>query len=345
MKKRILALLFAIIVAVPCFCGCSCSSLSTLSFINAFYGKSDGTAANAPNAGYKETLVYDVTYDDEKKDSSIEKDYLDFGFSEGKYTSTLEIIQSIPEKYKDKFSLPESGSRNIYKLETELTIKSEYKTGGSTYENTDTITSVVFFNSCEYAFTPIYSETHSKYLAVYASSGSATIKVAESNNSVTYNDSKYTVTAKNAVYDLGTENPTFSETEKTYDYESRTLIDNAQLLFVLRNAEIDEEGSLNLPVVSVGYGEYKTLLVNNSAETQRDVTVNGEKKNITVKNLTFAINGQNDSGVSQSVVIQKNSAENDRAWLVSYVEPLIIQNSPTRLGSLVYELKEATYNK
>lgn len=342
MKKRILALLFAIIVVVPCFCGCSCSSLSTLSFINAFYGKPDGTAANAPNAGYKETLVYDVIYDDEKKDSSISKDYLDFSFSEGKYTTTLEIIQSIPEEYKDKFIPPENS--NIYKLETKFTINTKYETGGSTYENTDEITSAVFFNSCESSFTPIYSETHSKYLAVYASSGSATIKVAESNNSVSYNDSKYTVTAKNAVYDLGTENPTFDESEKTYDYESRTLIDNAQLLFVLRNAEIDEEGSLSLPVVSVGYGEYKTLLVKNSAETQRDVTVNGEKKNITVKNLTFAINGQNDSGVSQSVVIQKNSAENDKAWLVSYVEPLIIQNSPTRLGSLVYELKEATYN-
>lgn len=339
MKKRFLALLLAIIVVVPCFCGCSCSSLNTLSFTNAFYGSD----ANKPRAGYKETLVYDVTYSDAKKDSSLTKDYLDFSFSDGKYTSTLEIYQEIPEAYVGKFTPPADGTRNLYKLETEFSIKSHYVGGGKTYDNDDKITSVVFFNSCDYSFTPIYSETHAKYAAVYSSNGSALIKIAESNNSITYNDSNYTVKAKNAVYDLGDENPNFTETEKSYDYESRTLIDNAQLLFSLRNASIEEEGSLSLPVVSVGYGEYKTLLVKNTAETQRTVKVNDEEKTITVKNLTFAISSQNDSGVSQTVVIQKNIAENEKAWLVSYSEPLIMQNSAVRLGALDYELKQATY--
>lgn len=86
----------------------------------------------------------------------------------------------------------------------------------------------------------------------------------------------------------------------------------------------------------------------NKAQNERTVkiTVNGEEKeeNIKVNNLSYSVAAKNESGASQTAVIQASgTAIPNKAFLILYAEPLIAQNSAVKLGTLLYTLKEATF--
>lgn len=351
MKKRLIALICAAIAVVPCFCGCSCSSMDALSFINAFNGGTDSTTSSAPSVGYSETLVYDVQYVDKdengyfEKDESL-KDLLSIEESNGTYTSVLEVISSVPKDVV-KSDIDCSNDTAFYKLTTDLTIEAKYVSGGKEYNHEDYVRSTVYFRSCSFSFAPLYSKTESCYTMVYSNGKEApTINLATFFSEISYNKEEYSVTTAGKSFNHGEEQPALSDAAQTksYKYQSRRVIDNAQLLFILRNAAIAEGSSINLPVVSAGYGEYKNLTVKNSSNTQRTVTINGKEDKMPVSNVSYSINENNASGATQTVAVQNAATENNayKALLVLYTEPLIVQNSATKIGTLEYTVKEVT---
>lgn len=351
MRKKIISCLCAIIFALPLFGGCGCSSLNALAFTTAFYG--EGSSAPAP--GYKETLVYDVVYENSqdyfKKDSSVKDDVLTFEFTDGKYVSVLEVLSSKPQEIATDIAL--GADFAVYKLSTELSVHVKYKVAAGEFERTDSIKSVSYFYSG--ALAPLYSETTSSYTNVYLGQKEATLRIFDSESKIFYNSSEYTVKKDFVNYDFADDTdekrPTVSGTnftEKTYEYESRTVIDNAELLFALRNVVVEEEKSISVPTVAAAYGESKPLSVRNKAQNERTVkiTVNGEEKeeNIKVNNLSYSVAAKNESGASQTAVIQASgTAIPNKAFLILYAEPLIAQNSAVKLGTLLYTLKEATF--
>ncbi len=346
MKKRLISIICALCFAVPALSGCSCSSLSALTFNSAFCGGS------LPLPGYTETLTYNVNYVNSSeyfaKSSEITDDKLSMNFTDGKYISKLEVLGAIPTDVVTDINIPADFSR--YKLETELSIKVKYTTPDGDFERTDKIKSLTYFYST--ALAPLYSKTTSSYTSVYNTNSGLTLKVVDAENEIFYNAEEYTVKQNYTIHDFEQASKDGSAildadngSEKTYEYESRTVIDNSELLFALRNVAIAEESSSNIPVVSAVYGEYKTLAVNNRSQNEQSVTlnVNGEQKTETIKvnNLYYSVNSKNESGASQKLVVQASGTEIPNLALpILYAEPLIIQNSSYKLGTLLYTLSE-----
>ncbi len=352
MKKRLISIICALCLTIPALSGCGCSSLSTLTFNSAFC---EGGALPLP--GYTETLIYNVDYVNSSeyfsKDSEIPDDQLTMKFTDGKYVSKLEVLGAKPSNVATDIEI--SADYSIYKLETELSVKVKYTTANGNFERTDKINSLCYFYSA--ALAPLYSKTTSSYTSVYNTNDGITLKVTDVESEISYNATEYTVKQNYGIHDfeqaskdgsaiLENGNPT----GKTYDYESRTVIDNAELFFALRNVVIAEESTSYLPVVSAVYGEYKTLAVNNSSQNEQSVTVkiNGEQKTETIKvnNLYYSVSSKNESGASQKLVIQASGSTIPNLSLpVLYAEPLIIQNSSYKLGTLLYTLSEVEIKK
>ena len=369
MKKRILAVIAAAMFTLPALGACGCSSLDSLSFSGAAVGSD-------VKPGYSEKCVYSVTYEDSsdyyKKDDSVTDDYLKFvigsvpdGAPEntapaGTYTTLLEVSSFNAQNFETDI-VPYEGAL-VYKLTTELSLPVRYVTADGEFSRTDYIRSESFFYSN--AFAPICSNTRSSYTCVYIdeSNGAKTarLRILDSYSSISYNEKSYKVITDFTYYgfdkdndadrpSVDNDNRTENFSEKTFEYESKTVIDNADLLFALRNVNVEESKSVNIPVVAANYGEYQTLSVTNKANNSKDVTVkvNGEEKSerINVMNLSYSINSQNKSGTSQKVVVQTSgSSVPDRALLLEYAEPLIAQGSPVKVGTLVYRLTEVSFS-
>lgn len=344
MKKRFLAIICAVLLVCPLLNACGCSSLDALSFNSDIFGGS------TPAPGYKETATYVVEYknssDYYEKDESVTDDILTLDFTNGTYTTELEVLTGIPSTVKTDIEL--SSSTAVYKLTTKLSIDVNYTAtkAGKSVARTDTIDSEVYFYSS--AFAPLYSKTTSSYTCI---SGSDDVKfsIIDSKSEITYNSSKYTVSKDYAKYDASGEKVEIDGTNLTtndYKYDSKTLIDNAELLFCLRGLTVAEESTVSIPTVSSGYGEYKALSVKNTAEGEKEVAIklNGEDKTATVKvkNLSYAISSTSSSGVSQKLVVQNgaNDVIGSNALLLEYAEPLTVYGSYVKLGTLLYTLKE-----
>ena len=146
------------------------------------------------------------------------------------------------------------------------------------------------------------------------------------------------------------------EKTQTKNYTQKTVIDNAQLLFAIRNVELAEDASSALPTVSASYGAPKTLTVKNNGDTQKTLRKGGENSftyngqeladnelEIAVKDYSFYLNTTNDAGTPQYLLIQKSASASGKlpakALIIEYVEPLSIYGSFQRLGALVYTIK------
>ena len=344
MKKRFLAIVCAVILTFPLLNACGCSSLDALSFNSDIFGGS------TPAPGYKETATYSVEYKDSseyyEKDDSVSDDVLTFNFSNGKYTTELEVLTGKPATVGSDIEL--SSNTAVYKLTTKFSLDVSYaatKTGKKV-ERTDTIDTEVYFYSS--AFAPLYSKTISSYTCV-SGSDDVEFSIIDSKSEITYNASKYTVSKDYAKYFADGETAEIDGTNLTtndYKYDSKTLIDNVELLFCLRALTVAEESSVSLPTVSSGYGEYKSLTVKNTADGEKEIAIklNGEEKSgtVKVKNLSYAINSTTSSGVSQKVVVQNGASDiiGSHALLLEYAEPLTVYGSYIKLGTLLYTLTE-----
>ncbi len=365
MRKKISAVLLAALLSLTFLAGCSCSSgRSQLGFNNAFHGGGEtGDRSKNPPIGYTETLVYEVVSSDKgydyEKDASITDDLLRCEIK-GEYTVTLEVKNSLPTEITDDFSTDIEIGNWVYTLHTELTLNVKYDLNSKnaddaiSYEHKDVIDSEIYFLPFSESYAPIYSETKSEYTVVSFGNDAATLSAVESFSKIKYYQSSYEITSGTVQYSVSTatnadvKDLKDVEQTKSYDYSYKTVIDNAELLFAIRNIKVDVDSTFNLPTVSPAYGEATDLAVKNVQEFDDDAnfTYNGADYNgkIKVKELAYYVNSQNNRGSKQLVYVQKSGITIgdetvDRALPVKMVSPLFAYGSFSYLGSLVYSLK------
>ena len=374
MKKKFLSIL-ALIVAAAMLLG-GCSGATPLSFTNAFYASS-GT----PEVGYNETVVYTVKnvndYDGLVKDEQITDQLIKYNI-EGTFTTQLTVMNRLPDAYSQQITtdldFSGEGRQHIYYYKTTLDIYATYTVGGeySNYTDAanvvdngdgsktyhDVIVSESFFFTSSQSLSPIWSNTDSRYTyltSTSAENGQSKINVitVESKSSTTYNSTNYTITSSYVMAGMVDEK---IEKTQTKNYTQKTVIDNAQLLFAIRNVELAEDASSALPTVSASYGAPKTLTVKNNGDKQKTLRKGGENSftyngqeladnelEIAVKDYSFYLNTTNDAGTPQYLLIQKSASASGKlpakALIIEYVEPLSIYGSFQRLGALVYTIK------
>lgn len=349
MKKflmTVLSVCLALVLTVVSGCSCAgCNGATLLEFNNYFLGES---VTGDATVGYTETLTYKVKSADNYKTTNLEKsseikDDVALYSYEGTYTVTLSVINavSLPAEITTNIDLE---GKTVYHLISDLQIASTYTVNGDyaegyqneTTENgnvlyNDYVKSEVYFLGSGYSFAPIWSTTEQSYSYLLLGS-KANVEVTKSKNTIAYNKGSYKIQKY--------ENDEVVDSSN-HGYDYRSLIDNAQLLFAIRNTDIKKDGSYSAPTVSSAFGSAKTILIKNKSETTETVVINGSSKSVPVKNLTYAVNSQYNTGASHHVLLQK-SATNDldfHSYVIEYAAPLVAYGSFASMGAMVYTLE------
>lgn len=325
MKKRHLLITMAILLCLF-FC-CGCTDQDPLAFKKNFY-----EGDNEPNSGYTETLKYDVTF------SPVESYKDKLSFKNGSLTTTLKVIPSIESvsEIADNDILKErpSGAETVYYYKTEFKINPTYS--GISYDKLDTIVTECYFCSQRLSYAPIYS-TYTAHYSMYASTAQ---EVGEL-------DVKCTINYSTKYYIVNTDIDGEQETTQ-YKYKFQSVIDNNQLLFIVRNIAVDQKTTLNLPVVSLSYGSPKKLAFKDDSQITytNAVNYNGKTQNaIAVQNLSFSISDASAQGLGQNVYIQTKQDDIPfNAVLCKYVAPLLDYSGFANIGNLEYNLTSVSFN-
>ncbi len=373
MKKRIFSVIALMLACLFVFSACDgCFAPQELVFTTAF---NNGDTAEDPTSGYKETLTYNVeyqeTYDSIFTDSNLkakkESGELVYEFSNGKYVSTLKVLKNFSEANLEFKSDIVDGLENnevrIYHLHTNFSIDVEYKIGDKTYTGVDTIVSDSYFCKSSLSYAPIYSKTTASYTNLIYTSNPYLAKY-DSESEIKYNKNNYTLnfTTLVSIPTYDGEEPTDNQTPltpkvetSTYDYKFKTIIDNSQLLFALRNFNVTDDNTSSIPVVTSNYGKAVSLAINNPKQKSTisfsrsplSVTIDNESsaynEDVEVKNYRFYKNTKNETGATQYIFIQNNVEDSSLPYnslLVRYVEPLITHGSFAPMGALVYTLEK-----
>lgn len=336
MRKFIITLICTFTALIVCLAGCSCSEKQTLNFNSDFY---NANTKSDPPAGYKETLTYKVEYSENYSEGISKSEHLNtvgFKFYDGVYVSTLETLSALPEGITSDIvaDLP-SNAKTVYKLTTKLSITCEYSGCASgNGKHNDIIESVVYFCSSSFSYAPIYSELKVDNSVLLFSNENSVVERLVATRTTSYDKTSYTLVEK------------VDDVTKTtdYDYKFATVIDNAQLLFALRNIDVSVDSSFYLPTVSYAYGEAKDLRVDGKSQTTVPVEITKDGVLITdemsLNNLSFMVNDSTKAGMSQYVSVQKSRSDKIafNSLLYSYAEPLMSYGNILPMGYLVYTL-------
>lgn len=362
MKKRIICLALASAFALGIFGGCG-NKKSPLSFNNAFslYSTEDvGYTDKDPSVGYKEKLSYSVKNSDKdypfKKDNSISNEEITFSL-EGTYTAALEVIAGFPAEISTDIVKPDTAA--VYHYTTEFNVSVDYtfpKNPENNYSHDDVIKTETYFLPFGESFVPVYSKAENDYTNVNLSSSKFCLAV-KSRTEVFYNSASYTMSTRAVEYKTTDTAKNLDDCElktNSYEYSAKTVIDNSQLIFALRNINLAVDATYIVPTVAAVYGEATDLIVKNKQEFTEHISgvgykLNGAEKtvdgDIALKEMTYSVNSTKNSGTSQYVYVQKGAVKNgDEVLLPSIavpyriVSPLIGYGSFTYLGSLVYSL-------
>lgn len=366
MRKKLSAVILSALLSLTFLVGCS-SGKSVLVFNNAFMGGGEtGVVAKDPPEGYYETLSYKVFSSDKdyayKKDSSIKDDVLRYEIA-GTYTAALKVEKALPEEIAGAVNTDITLGGKVYKITTELKLAAKYYLSSKnaedapSYEHEDVISSEIYFLPFSESYAPIYAKSESDYTVVSFGKDAAALSAVKSFSEVKYYGGSYEIASRAVQYAVPTATSADvknleDEELKTarYDYAYKTVIDNAELLFAIRNVKVDVDSTFNLPTVSPAYGEATDLAVKNLQEYDDDSNFKYNTADfsgkIKVKELAYYVNSQNNTGSRQLVYVQKSEVKNgeetvipDRALPVKMVSPLSAYGSFSRLGSLVYVLE------
>jgi hypothetical protein len=140
-------------------------------------------------------------------------------------------------------------------------------------------------------------------------------------------------------------------TTTNHEYEFKTLIDNAQLLFALRNLEVLEGSPRSVYVSSSAYKEQTDLAIyfeKSTTESTDGLMVNGTAltEDIKLDMSKFRVNSAKNSGNEQYVFIQSEASEGtlkNNAYMFKYVQPLVCYGTFEFMGSLEFTLKTITH--
>ena len=358
MKTKFLAVITGIIIILTSLSGCSCSSMTILEFNHNFYG----TESNLPS-NYTEVCEYDVYLDDEGVNSSIKDNLPKIS---GKLVTTFESSSTMKDKLKNLLKdtpsdlLDDANTRgvDVYRFATDFSvsvqhecIKSDNNIEGINY---DTIKTEVYFFSQGASYAPIYTTTSYNYTSFAINEENSACAVIFSKCSTLYQKNKYTLTESYAQNQADLDKEKNIST-KTINYTYKTLVDNAQLLFLVRNMDVLKDTNSYLPTVSYQYDEAKELMFMNlgsnatGADFSVDYTLNQNLINCNksiLKTIAFKINSQYNSGALQSFSVQEKEATETegslpfKSLLYKYEKPLLEYSSNTSIGTLVHELKK-----
>ena len=348
MKRFFVGLLSLLLALSLLVMGAGCTTTSPLSFNNTF------SSSTEDPTGYKEEATYTVNYLDNyqniiKKDKALDN-YASFEFSNGTYQTVLQTItkSALPEYVQSDITLdlPENAT-TIYKYTTKFEIDAKYTIDGTDYEyKKDTIETETYFCSYRLSFAPLYTKTVSGYTTLMLSQATATISSGASVCQTTYNKTSYTMDKKYYIgRDLTQLSSEFliSESQDEYEYTYKTIVDNTQLLFILRNIAVQEETNYNLPTVSYQYGQSKYLscLNTNFSSQSFNLTYNGKAitSQLPVANYTVSLsNGLNSGMPMYAQVLKEKTGEINGLITLSYVQPLICYGDMYCMDVLEYSL-------
>ncbi len=348
MKKKLFSVLALLLTSVFALSGCY--ALPELSFSNSFCGGS-GSRDDDPQTGYTEILEYNVNYEETAEgltvDSSLKnnKDFK-FEYSNGKFVSTFKVLSSFPKTLSsDIIDNLNNDQKQAYYLSTEFSIDVKFEIGKDTFTHTDRIISETYFCGPTLAYAPVYSKTITDYTNLFFSSFIAPVPI-KTVSEIKYSKSDYIIDFKL------NEEPNKITKEK---YSYKTIIDNNQLLFILRNFTVEAEKVSSIPIVTAIYKEPTALAINNFTA----VTITPKKDNpitynfspitegIATNHYRFYKNDLNARGSIQHLFIQskmENSNLPYKALPMRYVEPLTTYGSYLPMGSLVYNLIDVSIN-
>ena len=343
--KRFLICAFSIIMALltALLGGCSCSGCVEnfpLAFTNDFLG---GGTNDAPS-GYSETITYNVKNEnhfnnDLEKASDLTEEVIKYEYI-GTCVITFSQKATLPSGVESNLDLV---GKTFYYLKTRLDLVSTYTVNGTYaegYENATTengdvnymeyVESEVYFLQKGQSYAPVYARTEQKNTFVSLADGTANIKVSQTSTETTYNKSRYKLTK---TIDGKT-------SKESHSYSYKIAIDNTQLLFIVRNIELNKGSSFSLPTVAPSYSSPQTLIVKNENEDTKSYKINGEDKSMPVKNLSITRNDTFNKGQAHYVVLQKSQVAGlpFKSYMLQYAAPLTTYNSFSSMGALVYTI-------
>ncbi len=349
MKKRLITLLLAVLFTACLFCSVGCSSKAALSFKGNFAGE------ETLRPDYKEVLTYKVSTNLKNptyaQDAQIKNKKMTYDIN-GSYVSTLSVMER--NEMADVFSktdIKAADTENIYRLETLLTLNTTYTFDTKEpFTHVDTISNVIYFLSTESSFQPLFSKSVAEYTGLVLTSTPA-CAIIKYDMEIVYKSTSYTKSVRQIDY-VSTEPADLPEkpTTQTIEYTKRTVIDNSQLIFALRNTSLSLDSTMVIPVVSLSYDQPTDLLIKNGNDTaemefteSNAVNFNGTPVTgkMKVKILSYAVNNTNTSGAAQYVYIQKSSLGEikNKALPVKMVAPIVpTYGSFACLGALEYDL-------
>lgn len=348
MKKKFLALLSLSLVAIFALLS-GCSGATILTFENKFFG--DGQIP----AGYTETVTYQVQsgeFDSLKRDSSITEQVLQYDIN-GTFTTILTVydaglMASTFSQLGIDTDISYSDKGHVYYYQTSLELTANYTLNGQQLApSIDTITTKAYFLDSAQSLSPIYSETIGSYSYLLDTDGDIQVSKLDIKYTTTYNKNSYLINQSYYAYKLGEFDQDAEWAQKTHEksYTAKTIIDNNQLLFAIRNLPtVQENSNASLPTLSPVYGETKALAVKNTGtktETLNNFGLNSTQVEVPVVCYEFYVNSNKNSGIQKYAFIQTDSANNllPKAHLVKYVEPLFLLGGTFPcLGALIYTL-------
>ena len=342
--KRLFTTILALSLSLMLLIFSGCLGAIPLTFNNAFNG------AQEPDSSYRETLTYAVSYgnyEDLTRSALIDQEQLKYSAT-GEYKTTFETVtkNDLPEQALLTDINLTAGTGNIYHLTTSLNLNVTYTVNGEgSGDYLDTIYSEVYFLPSGMSFAPIFSKVNQVSSYLTAENGGAgltyNVKKIESETTILYNQSSYKIT-----YKLDD-----SATDSNHDYSFKTVIDNAELLFAMRNLALEKDANTSIPTVSASYGQAKGLLITNGAEfeTTLNINVNGAPVNekVSVKKLDYHVNESNNTGVPQYVTVQKSASGNipSKALMTEYAHATMCYGTNTITGALIYKLTSVEFSK
>ncbi|MBQ9514170.1 MAG: hypothetical protein IJR66_04260 [Clostridia bacterium] len=340
--KKVFVLITSLILSLIFFIFAGCGKAGPLDvFTNAF------DKNNTVTIGYSEKNTYSVTYTNNYKfenfDYSADDSLNNIGiaFDNGVFTTELKVLKIADfTENKDSdilssMSEDQKSSLYVFKYETTLSIDAIYSFDGNSETCSDYVYSVCYFLPINNQLAPLYSKTENKS-AIISVSDSLHITKNHFVSIVSYNKDSYTMDKYAYDYDDTELTSPLSHTNndgKVYAYNYNSLIDNASLLFAIRNLNIEKEKETTVPVVSPSYEKAVNLSIAYSSDFTEKDTIGNE---YAVKLITFVNGESNVSGKKQLTFIDK-----DNAKLIKMVTPLSEYSIHFKsIGALVYTLSE-----
>lgn len=320
MKRKNIFSCAALLLATSCFAACANTSQKTS------FNSNWQTDSTVIQNDLTETLEYNVRFE---KSTPTQNDF-SLDYTNGTYTTSLKT------EYSE--------GRIIYIYESTLQIDVIYQFGQESKQLTDRVYSHVEFEDADSFLRPLssYKETLSHSPANGATSLDKCYETYHHSIDIKYTENG----AGEMVYkNLADENSKDQKESFKVSTKKYTHLDNEQLLFAIRGINPSQSTTAKFNVYSPFINRAQKVKVSFDSATSRDFTFtkNGTsiKETIQYYPVKIALDETNP-GATQTAWVAKSTSTTSNVYrnVVLRLETPLSYN----LGSLVYELKSATFS-